>query len=166
MDDQHRDIPPREYDADQRGGMTNATVMPHRRQHYTDDENAVLRGALERLIDSYGTQTHAARLVGMAQGTVSTFLKGLHGVGPKPARRIAQLSGTTLERLLGWDKSVGPPVSDPYANRHVAVLMARMAGLDEDAIRAVCAIRLEDGIIDREVLWWFDRIRRSQPVAV
>ncbi len=136
-------------------------VTTPKRQFYTDAENDVLRGALARLIDSYGTQTRAGEQLGVAQGTVSAFLSGRHGATPGVARKIAQLSGVSVEVLLGWADG-GVASSDFYANRAVAAQMARLAGLPETSIRVVEALRLDVGVVDRPVLWWFDRIRSAE----
>lgn len=135
-----------------------SVVAAPRRQFYTDAQNDVLRAALERLIDTYGSQTKAGKLVDIKQGTVSAFLSKKHGATPGVARKIAQLSGTTVEELLGWT-SGGLVVTDPYANRAVATHMARLAGLGEAAIATVEALRLGEDVIDQPILWWFDRIR-------
>lgn len=83
--------------------LTDCATRPAvaRRKSLQPGENELLRRELRAwLATSRRSQSEIARDVGVSQQTISSFLKGITGVGPSAAEKIAETMGTTLDEIL------------------------------------------------------------------
>lgn len=78
---------------------------------FSDEENARIRAGARTLLDQYGTKTDLARALGVAQPTVSTFLRAdaPDGAGVQLAEAIARELGVTLDELRTGKPAPTPP---------------------------------------------------------
>ncbi len=122
---------------------------------FADDENAVLREAVQKLILTHGSQVKVAALLEVTQGFISSFMKERHGAGRGLGRRIAEASGTTLHAMLGWGGEAEPEV---YPNRARGIAVARLMGMPERAVATVRRMKLSPDAADHEPRWWWSMV--------
>lgn len=69
----------------------------------SQEQNDNLREVVRKLIEDEfgGSDTKAAKAFGVAQPTVSTFVKGATGAGPKLINGIADYTGRSIDDLYG-----------------------------------------------------------------
>jgi hypothetical protein len=74
---------------------------------FDDEQCEILRAACHRLIGLYGTGMHAARALGLVQGTFAGFVsRAENRCSRQFAERVAKGLDTTVEELLASDKTI------------------------------------------------------------
>ncbi len=66
----------------------------------TDDENARVRAAVRRIVAKEGSQTAAADRLGVAMSMVHALLREESGASFRFARRVAEIEGVSVVKLL------------------------------------------------------------------
>ena len=70
------------------------------RRSLTDEENSRVIAAVRALLADGTTQVALAERLGVNQATLSSFLARRHRAGWGFARRVAEVSGTDVERII------------------------------------------------------------------
>ncbi len=128
-------------------------------------EREALRVAMAEIVATEGSQTSAARKLGISQQAVGKAVNGAD-IGPVVARKIAEYFGKSVEAVAAlYAQTTHLPArtvarDERYPSRADAARFAREAGLDEQAIGAVLAERL-DADTDPGAMWWLDEMRRK-----
>jgi lambda repressor-like predicted transcriptional regulator len=99
---------------------------------YTEAENDKLRTAVLALLEARGwSQVEASRHFGVAQQTLSSFLRRRSGAGRTFVRALEKLTGKTEAQLLGVDGARGAFRSQPGWDKAVIQARALFAEIPE-----------------------------------
>jgi transcriptional regulator with XRE-family HTH domain len=108
-------------------------------------QNDALRRRLRDLVATKygGTITHAARALGVSHATLSDVLSGNRGVGQKLLNGMADVTGSTIDALLGRSVELEIPLRGDVRERNLACAHELLHGL---------GLRL--GLYLNETDWW------------
>jgi hypothetical protein len=115
--------------------------MPTRTKSLTVEESARARRLVQELVDRrYGNnRSEAAADLGVSQPTLSDFLNGNKGMGPKLLRGVAKVDRSVANAILGSGEEPSAPVEvEPdTAERDGAVWILTRQGVPVEEARAL-----------------------------
>jgi transcriptional regulator with XRE-family HTH domain len=150
------------------------TVLGVKNKALDPEQNEGVRRFTQRLVDlGYdGNVSAAAEALGVSQSLLYEFLKGTRGAGMKLLEGLADVTGASLDEVMGRPPPRPKPIlrlirgelandnGDRYANRAKAAEAAQLIGLSGQAIAEVCADVLQSDE-DPPVEWWLDQMRAA-----
>lgn len=141
-----------------------SSVDPMPKRDLTPEENERVKDVLRALLRRYDdNQSLLAPLLGIGQPALSGILSGRQGTSWRTAVHAASLLGRdVLEVLTGQPTSIVFDPGDPYPNRQRAAAAARILGISQPAIDAVCSMSLKQDAPDTAPVEWLDDMRQAE----